>query len=217
MRVLLPLLAFLPTIGCGGAAYSYSGYWTADHFPIDDDWIWEYSNEGEVFNILATTNDRTKDGSTEIVTIDYTNKDTGSMLYMIKWSSDKDDGVLVHGYYVEEPLAGQDDSDATTGEWVKFSSPVELASRQMSPKDSITTTVDGITYESTFEAFDTCENEWVGEEWQCMRIVVSSDAEFAAPFEGTWNWASEWGTSSFQPTDSSFAWKLVGQPDFDPN
>ena len=94
---------------------------------------------------------------------------------------------------------------------------MELASRQMSPKDSITTTVDGITYESTFEAFDTCENEWVDDEWQCMRIVVSSDAEFAAPFEGTWNWASEWGTSSFQPTDSSFAWKLVGKPDFEAN
>ena len=81
MRALLPHLALVSTLGCGSAAYTYSGYWASNHFPIEDNWVWEYTNEGEDFLLRAETTNREASGATEIVTIDYSNRETGNLLY----------------------------------------------------------------------------------------------------------------------------------------
>ena len=111
MRALLSHLVLASTLGCGSAAYTYSGYWASNHFPIEDNWTWEYTNEGEDFLLRAETTNREASGKTEIVTIDYTNRETNNLMYSIKWSSDKSDGVQIHGYYIAEPFAGSEDDD----------------------------------------------------------------------------------------------------------
>ena len=225
MRSVMSTIALFTVIGCGSAAYTYSGYWASNHFPIEDDWVWQYTNEAEDFLMdAATTGRETKNGN-EVVTIDYTHSETGNLLFSIKWSSDKSDGILVHGYYIAPPFSGEEDddggddtgtsTDAAVGEWVLFSPPVALADKQAEAGDELTTTVDGITYVSTFEAYEDCPNLYASD-WRCMKVVVSSDDDSSAPFEGTWHWAAEYGTSLFQPVGASFPWKLVGEPEWRP-
>lgn len=222
MRALLPHLALVSTLGCGSAAYTYSGYWASNHFPIEDNWVWEYTNEGEDFLLRAETTNREASGATEIVTIDYSNRETGNLLYSIKWSSDKTDGVQIHGYYVAEPFSGSDDDggddedtgstvDVTIGEWVLFNPPVALADRQAEAGDTLSTSTGGATYEAFFEAYEDCPNLYATD-WRCMKVTITSDDDGAAPFEGTWHWAAEYGTSLFQPAGNDFPWKLVGEP-----
>ena len=95
MRALLPHLALVSTLGCGSAAYTYSGYWASNHFPIEDNWVWEYTNEGEDFLLRAETTNREASGATEIVTIDYSNREDGepSLQHQVvvrqdRWRSD---------------------------------------------------------------------------------------------------------------------------------
>ncbi len=222
MRALLPHLALVSTLGCGSAAYTYSGYWASNHFPIEDNWVWEYTNEGQDFLLRAETINREPSGATEVVTIDYSNRDTGNLLYSIKWSSDKTDGVQIHGYLVAEPFSGSDDDggddedtgsavDVTIGEWVLFNPPVVLAERQAEAGETVSTSTGGVTYNSFFEAYEDCPNLYATD-WRCMKVTITSDDDGAAPFEGTWHWAAEYGTSLFQPAGNDFPWKLVGEP-----
>ena len=222
MRALFSHLVLASTLGCGSAAYTYSGYWASNHFPIEDNWTWDYTNEGEDFLLRAETTNREANGETEVVTIDYKIKETNNLLYSIKWSSDKTDGIQIHGYYIAEPFAGSGDddgggedtgsgTDAVVGEWVLFSPPVKLASRQAEAGATIETSANGVTYESFFEAYEDCPNLYAID-WSCMKVTVTSDDDGAAPFEGTWHWAAEYGTSLFQPAGSDFPWTLAGEP-----
>ena len=47
MRALPISLALFALSGCGTQAYTYSGYWTADHFPLGGERVWKYRNEAE--------------------------------------------------------------------------------------------------------------------------------------------------------------------------
>lgn len=226
MRALLSLLTLVSTVGCGSAAYTYSGYWASDHFPLGDDWVWEYSSEAEDFLLQVETTNRETSGGIEVVTLDYTHRDTGNLLYSIKWSSNNSDGIQIHGYYTAEPFSGQDDddggdddtgsaTDASIGEWVLFNPPVEVLGGQAKPGDALTTTTGGVTYEASFDTYEDCPNLYVSD-WRCMKVIITSDDDGAAPFEGTWHWAAEYGTSLFQPEGTDFPWKLVGKPERTP-
>ena len=50
------------------------------------------------------------------------------------------------------------------------------------------------------------------DDWDCLKITIESDEASPPPFVGTWHWATEFGTSLFQPKDSLEPWILT---DFD--
>ena len=194
MRTSLLLLPAL--MGCGQAAYTYSGYWASDHFPLTPSTA-EFMNEGDDFDFSmeVSVGEVETSGGTKVATFNYMNKnDDNSLLYKIKWSSDNTDGIQVHGYYLDDG-------------WVNFSSPVQIVERQGEPNTSVTSDVDGSSYTATFEAYEACPNLW-NKNWECMKVVISSDEDNPAPFLGTWHWATEYGTSRFQPVGTDYPWIL---------
>jgi hypothetical protein len=207
-------LALLAITGCGTTAYTYSGYWTADHFPLGGERNWQYQNEGEDFLMkVENISSETVDGDT-VVTLNYTNETTNSLMYSIKWAADKGSAVKIHGYYLAEGVydnEGDDTgmgTDAVVGSWVNFSPPIELTERQGSPGDVVESTDDGVNYVSTFDAYESCPNLWT-QDWECMKMIIESDESSPAPFVGTWHWATEYGTSIFQPAGAEFPWRLT--------
>ena len=176
--------------------HTYSGYWASDHFPLTPA-VWTYANESmEDFmevSVLATE----RVSGTEVATFQYVNVDEdNTLLFHIKWSSDSVNGIQIHGYTL---------SDAS---WVNFSQPLQIVERQSEPYASIGNTVDGHFYTSTFETYEACPNLWT-ENWNCMKVVISSEEPNAAPFLGTWHWATEYGTSLFKPEGAEHPWKLA--------
>ena len=217
MRALPISLALFALSGCGTQAYTYSGYWTADHFPLGGERFWKYRNEAEHLDyhmVVENVSRETVKGD-EVVTLNYTNEDAGALVYSIKWSADKGSAVKIHGYYLAESMAGSDDegddtgmgTDAVVGSWVDFNPPLELTERQGSPGDVVKTTINGVDYVSTFDAYEACPNIWT-QQWDCMKVVIESSESEPAPFVGTWHWATEYGTSLFQPAGEDYPWKL---------
>ena len=207
-------LALFALSGCGTTAYTYSGYWTADHFPLGGEREWQYQNEGEDFLMGVKNISQETIGGDEVVTLNYTNQDANTLMYAIKWSADKGAPVKIHGYYLAEAIddGGNEDTglgtDAVVGEWVNFSPPLALTERQGSPGDVTEGSGEGVDYISTFESYESCPNLWT-QDWECMKVVIESSESAPAPFVGTWHWATEYGTSLFQPAGAEFAWRLT--------
>ena len=196
MRTTLSFFVLPSLIGCAPTAYSYSGYWASKHFPITPA-EWTYSNETEDYGMKVTVVSTEQENGTTVASFDYLNSDEDdALLYSIKWSSDDNNGIQVHGYALDD------------GSWVNFSSPVQIAERQVEPGDISETTVDNHSYVADFETYEDCKNV-SAQSWTCMKVVISSDEANPAPFLGTWHWATEYGTSIFQPVDAETPWKLV--------
>ena len=198
MRTPFSILALAAITGCGPAAYTYSGYWASDHFPLTPA-VWTYTNEGDDVDYMMEVSiiDTEQVDGTDIATFDYVNTDdNNALLYSIKWASDNYSGIQIHGYRLAD------------GSWVNFSQPLQVVDRQGEPNSSIESNVDGYAYTTTFEAYEDCPNMWT-ENWQCMKVVITSEETNMAPFLGTWHWATEFGTSLFQPEGAEFPWKLT--------
>jgi len=190
-------LLLLPALmGCGPAAYTYSGYWASDHFPLTPSTA-DFMNEGDDndFGMQVKVGETEDSGDTKVATFNYMNSnEDNALLYKIKWSSDNSDGIQIHGYYLNEG-------------WVNFSNPLQIVERQGEPGSTVTSEVDGTSYTASFEAYEACPNLW-NENWDCMKVVISSDNDNPAPFLGTWHWATGFGTSRFQPVDTEYPWIL---------
>ena len=196
MRTTLSILMLSSLVGCGPAAYTYSGYVASDHFPLNPA-IWTYANEGEEYMMEVSVLSTEKVSGTEVATFEYVNMDdNNSLLYSIKWSSDNSSGIQIHGYTL---------SDAS---WVNFSEPLQIVKRQGEPNSSVESNVDGYAYSASFESYEDCPNLWT-QNWDCMKVVIASEETNTAPFLGTWHWATEYGTSLFQPEGAEHAWKLA--------
>ena len=221
MRTSLTALALVASVGCASPTYEYSGYRTYDHFPLDGERYWNYQNPNEDYLLDVTIeSDSTQSvGNPAIRTLRYQNGSLDSVLYWIKWSSDSGNGVQIHGYMVEEAGGvvaddsgadtGAPSGDVTTGEWVTYSTPIQVTNHQMTPGESIESPTSGATYTSTFAAVETCANNWADTDWECLKITIESDEAVPPPFVGTWHWATEFGTSLFQPKDSLEPWILT--------
>jgi hypothetical protein len=210
-------LALIALTGCGSSAYTYSGYWSADHFPLSGNITWEYQNEGEDYLMKVQTVSTETIGDDNVVTLNYVNQDTSSLIYAIKWSADAGESIRLHGYKVESEMGdqGQDDSggadagiDTVAGEWVNFDPPLNLTEAQGVPGDVIKSTGNGVQFTSTFDAYEACPNLWT-QDWECLKLVIESDEVSPAPFVGTWHLATEYGTSLFQPANASYPWRLT--------
>ncbi len=202
----LSLIA-LPTllIACqtSGGGYTYNGFVMNDYFPLDGERTWTYSQlqEDVAWKMRVEKVSQTiYDGSTEIVTLEHYNDETGDLLYSVDWSSDSSTGIKVWGY-----------SDEVTGDSVRYDPPVQVAEKDMLTNDSTETETDGRTFVSTFLGIQECSNDWRAD-WDCAAIVIDDgdgDDLSGPPFAGEWWMATSWGTSRFIPTGYTDAWVLA--------
>tara|TARA_B100000575_G_scaffold35842_1_gene24181 strand:+ start:944 stop:1621 length:678 start_codon:yes stop_codon:yes gene_type:complete len=218
MRASLTLIALTATVGCSSPSYDYSGYKTYDHFPLDGERYWNYQSASQDYLMDVRIDSTESVGDTAVRTLRYENANLASVLYWIKWSSDSGNGVQIHGYMVEEtssvgPDDGTDTGDASTdavvGTWVNFDPPIAITDHQMTPGETIETAGGDATYTSTFAAVETCDNNWADTSWECLKIVIESNEAEPPPFVGTWHWATEFGTSLFQPAGATSPWILT--------
>jgi len=194
-------------VGCGGTTYDYAGHSIYEYFPLDGERTWTYvpedsDDEGEtvwqleVEKVFPTETQ----GNTEIITLEYS-KEGDALLFSVQWSSDSVDGVLIHGYTDEE-----------TGAAVTYDPPVVFGDYQMTKGESVTSQGDGVTFTSTFQGVESCQNYWTTDEWECLHFVLDdgdSDDEAGLPFAGEWWIANTWGTSWFMPTGYTVPWVLT--------
>jgi hypothetical protein len=205
-------------LGCGGNKYEYAGYQTHKYFPLDGETRhWEYYSEDATYLLrVDMLSPQELLGSTSIATLEYTQISPHKLLWTVKWSSDSSSGIQIHGYMLEDtggdPDPGDDTGDAggdtggtavdaEVGTWVSFDPPVQLSEYQMAPGDSVQTTSGGVTYTSTLVESKQCPNNWVTKPWDCLVFQLEGDDE--APFVGTWELATDWGVSRFQPASKS--------------
>ena len=186
-----------------GGRYTYKGFEMDDYFPLDGDRTWTYSQlqEDVTWKMRVEKVPQTiRNGSTEIVTLEYYNDDTGDLLYSVDWSSDASNGIQVWGY-----------SDELSGDSVAYDPPVQIAERTMLTGDSVDTDTDDRTFTSTFEGIEDCENDWRAD-WTCATITIDDgdgDDMNGPPFAGQWWMATSYGASRFVPTGYTDAWVLA--------
>lgn len=198
--VAIPVLTLLAA--CGTTTGTYQGYAIDDFFPLDGERTWEYSQlqEDIVWKLRVEKVSQTlRKGSTEVVTLEYYNDETGDLLYTIDWSSDSSDGVQVWGY-----------SDEATGDSVSYDPPVGISNRYMNTGEFAETTTDGRTFTSTFEGVESCPNDW-RTDWECVHMSVDDgddDDTTGPPFAGDWWLATSYGASRFVTTGYTDAWVL---------
>ncbi len=183
--------------------YNYQGFSMDDYFPLDGERSWTYSQlqEDIVWKMNVEKVSQTiLDGSTEIVTLEHYNDETGDLLYSVDWSSDSSTGIQIWGF-----------SDEQTGESARYDPPVQVADKTMLTNESTETETDGRTFVSTFLGLQECSNDWRSD-WECAAIEIDDgdgDDNAGPPFAGTWWMATSWGTSRFIPTGYTDAWVLA--------
>ena len=124
----------------------------------------------------------------------------GAEMLRIEWQSSPGDGVYVHGWSVEE------------GDWVALDPPVQLAPREMSRGDVVTTETGGHTWTSEWASTEDCPVH-VDAVWDsCVRLRVDTDAP-GTPLRGDWwvlhqrgvvafhlddHWSERWGLTDME-------------------
>lgn len=182
--------------------YNFQGTVMNDYFPLDGDRSWTYTQlqDDIAWKLRVEKVPQTVwNGSTEIVTLEYYNDETGDLLYSVDWSSGSSTGVQVWGW-----------SDELTGEGASYDPPVQIAEKTMLTNDTTETETGGQTFTATFHGKETCSNDWRAD-WECVKVEVDDgdgDPMSGPPFAGTWWMATSWGTSRFIPTGYTDAWVL---------
>lgn len=192
--------------GCGEPTYGYQGYQMYDKFPLDGTRQWEYNNEDESINwtLLVEKKDTAIVGENQVVTLEYSNDDTGDLFFTVDWSSDSTDGILLHGY--------EDIANAASP--VTFSSPIQVAEKWMLPGDVVTTETDGFTFTSTFNNVEGCGTYWVPD-WDDVQCVVMTiddgdgDPATNGQFTGTYWLVPRYGIALMELTSSQGRWNLA--------
>jgi len=201
MRIASLLIAALSLTGCTGSSFGYSGYNTHDYFAVDGSRSWKYvQDDNSVEWRLEVEKSATPIvvGNTEVYNFDYGILDPAELLYSIEWSTDSVDGIQIHSFAVEG------------GDAVTFSTPVQVSDPQMAPGESVETETDGYVFTSSFASAETCPNDWVTTDWNCLHFTISDGTDDASspPFVGDWWFAADWGTSRFNVPAHSSDWVL---------
>ena len=192
--------------GSGGGG----GYYTYQHFPLDGaerSWLYKHQNKDFLLSVEMLP-DPTRLGSRYIHVLRYAVDDPYRVLHSIKWSSDEDYGVQIHGYQIENFESDTGGDPSSSSEWVNFERPIQVATAVMEVGDELLSTAAGVTYKSRFDALEGCPNDW-RDDWECIRITITADTANSAPFVGTWHNATRFGTSLFQPEGTDHPWTLV--------
>lgn len=206
-RAALALL-LAPLVACE-PEFFYSGYDMTDQFPLDGARSWEYVNEsGDVaFQIRVEKVDTTEIiNDNEVVTLETYNADTGDLLMDARWSVNRSNGVQIWGYTVyDASYGGGADASAT------YDPPLLVASPNMAPGESVTTSTGGATFTSTFVITEPCPNYWTSEWTDCVRMKIDDgdgDDTRGSRMAGEYWQVPRYGTSWFEVTGDPDLWKL---------
>ena len=226
---------FLLAFACdGGSNYGYAGFDMVDHFPLDGQREWRYSNSAYDYNLEVELSDETTVAGDLIVhKFEYYSEANGNLLWDMSFSSDTINGVQVHGYTVHSEDGGGGDTGDTGGddtddsggaegpeEVVQFSPPLILAEDQMVPGDSVVTETGGINFVATFHHQVDCPNDWMSgaNTWKCLYVTVDDgdgdDLTGSKAAGGYWI-APRYGMSWFQQTGDTDKW-VLGEADWAP-
>ena len=226
------MLALMMTLGCDDPGqYGYAGYDMVDHFPLDGERAWVYTNEDiEWKRNVEMTDDVITEETTTIRTFEYWQSDAlgakANLLMTLDVSSDTYDGIQFHGYEViADPVdwdtgsgSGEGGDTGTTGwgpaETVDFDPPLVVADAKMAPGDSVETSTAGSTWTSTFKYQEECPNNWIAGEntWSCLYIELEDgdgDIESGSKVSGRYWLAPRYGMSWFHWAGESDKWVLA--------
>jgi len=229
------LTALILTLGCDdGGQYGYAGYDMVDHFPLDGERSWTYTNDDVEWKLIVEmTDDKVQVEDTTVRTFEYWQSDSlgqkATLLMTASFSSDTYDGVQIHGYEViSDPVewdtanpgddTGSGGDTGTTGfgpaELVEFDPPLVLADAKMAPGDTVETTTSGGTWTSEFKYQEECPNNWIAGEntWSCLYIELDDgdgDLDSGAKVGGRYWIAPRYGMSWFQFAGDSSKWVLA--------
>ncbi len=199
-------------VGCGGDdTVATTGQAFERYFPLDGYRSWEFVNE-DPFMDWTTRIDKTFDPDStsgyDVYTLTTTHAETGDLLRSVDWSSDGDDGVLVHGYDV---VAAGDGSSLQNMGSADFDPPLVFGSANMANGDAETTSTGGTTFTATFDGTEACPSPYT-EAWEACRVLVLSDDEaegdLASPIAGSYWLVENYGVAWFQTTGDPEPWKL---------
>jgi len=200
LSVYFQVFALLAPMGCGGSTIDYAGHNTHEYFALDGQRSWKYRQEDSSIDwrLEVSKIETVMVENFEIVTLEYSQLDPVLLLHEIQWSSDSSNGIVIHGYKVEG------------GDSVEFSPPIVVATRQMMMGDIVETTTENGVYASTLIGVESCANDWVTDDWTCLRFSISDgvDNETSPPFVGEWWLAADWGASRFRPAEYAEPWVL---------
>ena len=188
------ILSMILLTACEGPKTGYTGHSTHEYMALDGTRSWRYVNDGTDYQLNVEKLESQMVGDTEVVTLEYAEFDPYLLLGSIQWSSDSSDGIMIHGYSVE----GQDS--------LTFDPPILVADYQMVPGEVSTTETGGSIFLSTFDAVETCPNEWVDDDWECLKFTITTESGVSTyPFVGTWWLANAWGPSRFIAENGPFS------------
>jgi hypothetical protein len=159
-------LTLVLAIGCTpDDQYQLGGLTMYDLFPFDGNRTWEFINEDKAVTWWLRAETREEDPIDDLVEghtvyhVDYTkycrgedeNCTEGDLVRSIGWSSDVNDGVLIHSFT-------QGPAELT------YDPPLQVAGREMNVGDVSETTTDGYNFTSTLVAMEFCpveiNNDW---------------------------------------------------------
>jgi hypothetical protein len=193
------LLLPLALMGCNGNSFQYAGHDVYKYYPLDGDRAWEYANTDEEWLLEVTKmSPSIIVDDVEVITLEYSVKDPYALMYGVDWSSSSADGVMIHGYSLEQ-----------TGESLSFETPIQFAEHEMVSGESNTTETDGYSFTSSFVSVETCYNHWTTDDWQCLHFEVLEDGGAELPFLGEYWIATRWGTSAMLTQGNENEWILT--------
>jgi hypothetical protein len=203
MRATLVLTAAV-LVGCEHGDIYYSGNNIPDHFPLDGSLlVWKYDSEATSDHLTVEKSGSEVLDDREVVTLAHTLTDEdGSRDWVadIRWSSDRDAGVLIHGYTQGE-------------ERLDLDPPVILSERYSVPGDVLTTYSNGQGWISRFEGIEGCGNFWVPE-WDDESCLVFSlddgddDPETNGLITGTYHLVPRYGAAWLDLDAYDVRWRL---------
>lgn len=207
------LACALAVAGCDPPAPTYQGFVMATFFPFDGERWWMYTQEGTEDRLKATLDpvyDETADGA-RVYTVTYTIECPDDAaddcvadpyrISQIKWSSDDEVGVMIHGV-----------SGEATGE-VVFNPPIQLAGKYGKIDDTVTTETGGLTWVGTFQDRVDCAVPYSAEFDDCVLIHLDDDGDPTTPgthpLHGDYYAIAAWNVVAMQLTDDVDRWQLI--------
>ena len=199
-------LATLGLIGCSGSSTTYGGTTMSPFFPQDGDRQAEYINE-DATNIawklvVEKITPVEMIDETEVVTWEWSRSDTGEVVGAVKWSSNGQTGIKIHGY----ELPGEDA--------VMFDTAIAFSDEDddMLSGESVVTETNGWTVTSTLVGKEDCPVNW-GMDWEdCVHMTLDDgdgDDMVGLPFAGDYHLVARYGPAWMHLTGYAEKWNLA--------
>ena len=199
------ILALL--VACEPSTTGYSGEQMAEFFPLDGHRSAVYTSEDTtVLTQLAMEKVEPTEivDDRELVTLEYSDEETGDLQFSVQWSAVPGDAVYIHGFALG--------ADAL----VTFDPPVSITDDddRMRAGDAVeTSTTDSAgasyTFKSTFSAaVPECPTIWTDKWTDCIEMVIE-DGGAGLPFSGTYTLVTGYGPAYMLLSGDTANWNLT--------